>query len=166
MSRPRFGAPAAVATILFFYALDQVTKWMVIRALPFDSERDMIPGFFTLVHWGNTGAAFSSFSQKNGVFIGLSLVTVMVLAVFAFRGAFQLTATRVAICLLSAGVLGNVTDRVRHGHVVDFLLFDLHVPFANPWPAFNVADSCICVAAGILVASAWFEERKSKPASR
>ena len=158
--RPRFGLPAAAATILCFYALDQATKWLVIRTLLFQSERVVIPGFFTLVYWGNTGAAFSSFNDKNAMFIGLSAVTLVVLAFYAIRGAFQHAATRLAICLLSAGVLGNVTDRIRHHYVVDFLLFNLHVPFANPWPAFNVADSCICTAAGILVLSAWLEERK------
>jgi signal peptidase II len=162
-ARSRFGLPAAAATILVFYALDQVTKWLVIGALPFDSERPVVPGFFTLVYWGNTGAAFSSFSEKNGMFIGLSLLTLVMLAFFAMRGAFQHTATRVAVSLLGAGVLGNVTDRIRHHYVVDFLLFNLHVPFARPWPAFNVADSCICVAAAILVATAWLEERKSPP---
>lgn len=165
-SRLRFGLFTASAIILFFYALDQATKWLVVRALPFESERIIIPGFFTLVHWGNTGAAFSSFSHKNGMFIALSAFTLAMLAFFAFRGAFQHAATRLAICLLSAGVLGNLTDRIHYHHVVDFLLFNLHVPFANPWPAFNVADSCICVAAGILVVSAWFEERKAGPASR
>ena len=159
-ARPRFGLPVAAATIFLFYALDQATKWLVIRALPFDSERVVIPGFFTLVYWVNTGAAFSSFSQKNGMFILLSAVTLLVLAVFAIRGGFQHASTRLAICLLSAGVLGNLTDRIHHHHVVDFLLFYLHVPFANPWPAFNVADSCICIAAGILVLSSWLEERK------
>jgi len=163
--RPRFGLWAAGATILFFYALDQATKWLVIRSLPLDSERPLIPGFFTLVHWGNTGAAFSSFSDKNGIFIILSVLTLVVLAVFAIRGAFQHPVTRLSICLLSAGVLGNVTDRIRHHHVVDFLLFNLHVPFADPWPAFNVADSCICMAAGILVISAWLEERTGRAAS-
>jgi signal peptidase II len=160
--RSRIGVGAAAGIVCFFYALDQVTKWAVIRAMPFNSERVVIPGFFTLVYWGNTGAAFSSFSDKNAVFIGLSVVTLLVLGVFAVRGAFQHLATRVAVSLLSAGVLGNVTDRIRHHHVVDFLLFNLHVPFADPWPAFNVADSCICVAAGVLVISAWVEERKGK----
>jgi signal peptidase II len=159
----RFGPAAAAVTILAFFALDQITKWMAIRAIPFETgEVTVIPGFFSLVHWGNTGAAFSSFSDKNAMFIGLSVVTLIVLGVFALRGAFQQTATRVAVSLLSAGVLGNVTDRVRHHHVVDFLLFDLHVRFANPWPAFNVADSCICVAACILVATAWMEERAKR----
>jgi signal peptidase II len=159
----RFGPVAATVTVFAFYALDQVTKWLAIRAIPFETgEVTVIPGFFSLVHWGNTGAAFSSFSDKNAMFIGLSLATLIVIGVFAMRGAFQHTATRVAVSLLSAGVLGNVTDRIWHHHVVDFLLFDLHVRFANPWPAFNVADSCICIAACVLIASSWMEERSKR----
>ncbi|MGA3171346.1 MAG: signal peptidase II [Chthoniobacteraceae bacterium] len=162
MDKPRapFGPVAAAVTILFFYALDQWTKRLVILSIPYDSERIIIPGFFSLVHWVNTGAAFSSFSQKNGLFIALSIVTLIVLAIFAVRGAFRHTTTRIAVCLLTSGVLGNVTDRIRHHHVIDFLLFNLHIPFANPWPAFNVADSCICLAAAILVITAWMEDRK------
>jgi signal peptidase II len=158
--RLRFGPAAAAATILFFYALDQWTKWLVIRALPLDGVRIVIPGFFALVHWENTGAAFSSFTGQNAIFIALSIVTLLVLAAFAFRGAYRRALTRFAVCLLAAGVMGNVTDRIRHHAVVDLLLFDLHVPFANPWPAFNVADSCICIAALLLVAGAWIAERK------
>jgi signal peptidase II len=163
-TRNRFGAIPAAAVILFFYALDQLTKALVIRAMPLDSERNIVPGFFTLVYWANTGAAFSSFTQNNGAFIALSSVTLIVIAIFAFRGAFKQLPVRIAMSLLSAGVLGNLTDRIRHHYVVDFLLFNLHVHFANPWPAFNVADSCICVAAITLVISAFFEERKTAKA--
>ena len=52
----------------------------------------------------------------------------------------------VGVALLLAGILGNLTDRLLYGHVIDFLLFYLHVPYAHPWPAFNVADSCITLA--------------------
>ena len=51
-----------------------------------------------------------------------------------------------SLALLLAGVLGNLTDRLTQRHVIDFFLVNLHVRFANPWPAFNVADSCICIA--------------------
>jgi signal peptidase II len=65
----------------------------------------------------------------------------------------------VAIWLLLPGILGNLTDRLLHGYVVDFLLFDFGFwPFA-PWPAFNVADSCICVAVGLLMLATFREER-------
>ena len=52
----------------------------------------------------------------------------------------------ISLALLLGGIMGNLTDRFVHGHVIDFALFDLHVPFAHPFPAFNVADSCIFIA--------------------
>ncbi len=134
------------AITLPLYALDQLTKWAVVRHFEFGDDRVVIPGFFDLVRWHNTGAAFSILSNSNAFFIALSGVAVVVLAVLAWRGKFRGGLSRVAWALLLSGVLGNLTDRLLHGYVVDFLLFDLHVPFAHPWPAFNVADSCICVA--------------------
>src|SRR5213076_1369208 len=56
----------------------------------------------------------------------------------------------VSLALLLAGILGNLTDRLLYGHVVDFLLFNLHIRYADPWPAFNVADSCISIAVVLL----------------
>jgi signal peptidase II len=57
----------------------------------------------------------------------------------------------ISLALLLGGIMGNMTDRFVHGHVIDFALFDLHVPFAHPWPAFNVADSCIFIAVGCFI---------------
>ena len=110
------------------------------------NPRDVIPGFFTLVHVTNTGAAFGSFRNNNGFFIALSCVALVVVAILLLRPEPRDPWRRVALGLLMAGVLGNLTDRLLHGHVIDFLLFNLHVRFADPWPAFNVADSCICIA--------------------
>ena len=139
------------AVTLPFYLLDQATKWAVLLRFELGDELPVIPGFFHLVHWRNTGAAFSFMSDSNGFFIGLSAVALVVLGVLARRGKFADTRSRIGWALLLSGILGNVTDRILHGSVVDFLLFDLHVRFANPWPAFNVADSCIFVAAGLFV---------------
>jgi signal peptidase II len=144
----------------FLFALDQLTKWLVIRNIEFQDARPVIPGFFDLVHVHNTGAAFGSFHDSNTFFIVLSLATLCALAVSAWRGAFQEKWTRLGVALLASGVLGNVTDRFLHGHVIDFLSFDFHVPFANPWPSFNVADSCICVAAGLFMISSLRENKK------
>ena len=84
------------------------------------------------------------------------------LLVFYARGIFKDLLSRIGVALLVAGILGNLTDRLRFQHVVDFLLFDLHVRFANPWPAFNVADSCIFVAAGLFVFAAFLDARKQR----
>jgi len=66
-----------------------------------------------------------------------------------------------SLALLLAGVLGNLTDRLLYGHVIDFLLFDLHVPLAHPWPAFNVADSCISIAVVLFIVHSFRAEKKT-----
>jgi signal peptidase II len=141
------------------YVLDQVTKCLVLHFLAPYQEYEIIPGFFSLVHITNTGAAFGQFKNNNTFFIALSIVALVVIAVLLARRGPSDPWRRVALCLLMAGVLGNLTDRLVHGHVIDFLLFDLHVRFANPWPAFNVADSCICIAVGCFIIYSFRDSR-------
>src|SRR6266850_1551355 len=128
------------------YALDQISKYWIWHHIDAESQIPIIPRWFYLVNVPNTGAAFGSFKNNNVFFIVLSCIAlVIVVALLIRRGAADLW-RRGALGLLLAGVFGNLTDRLLHGHVIDFLLFNLHVPFADPWPAFNVADSCICIA--------------------
>ncbi|MEP6672143.1 MAG: signal peptidase II [Chthoniobacter sp.] len=141
------------------YALDQATKGWIVRHLELHEQRTVIPDFFDLVYYSNTGAAFSAFTGRNTFFIVLSMVALVALVFFYLRGAFKDLPSRWAVGLLCAGILGNLTDRFAHGHVVDFLLFNLHVRFADPWPAFNVADSCICIATGLFILAAIFEKK-------
>ncbi len=152
-----------LAVALPLYALDQATKLWIVQHFAFHEQRTVIPDFFDLCYFGNTGAAFSAFTGNNAFFIGLSLVALVGLVFFYLRGAFADRFSRWGVALLLAGILGNLTDRFLHGHVVDFLLFDLHVRFANPWPAFNVADSCICTATGLFILAALLEGRKPAP---
>lgn len=162
-----------LALALPLYALDQATKWWIVSRLPLSrgwppidpaEHIAVVPEWFHLVYWGNTGAAFSlSLFQdpemSNRFFIVLSLVTLAGLLIATARGVFRDVWSRCGVGLLIAGILGNVTDRLIHKHVVDFLLLDLHVSFANPWPAFNVADSCICVAVGCFLVATIFEKK-------
>jgi len=144
------------------YALDQATKlWIVKHFVLYDDRQTVIPGFFDLVYWANTGAAFSAFTGKNTFFICLSIAAFVGLVFFYLKGAFVDRLSRLGVALLLPGILGNLTDRLLHKHVVDFLLFDLHVRFANPWPAFNVADSCICTATGLFILGALKDHRKT-----
>ena len=168
-SSHNFSFPLLLATVtLPLYLLDQATKWAVLQRLNYGDDVPVIPGFFNLVHWRNFGAAFSLFSDKtansNAFFIGLSVVALVVLAVLAWRGKFADRVSRMGWALLLAGILGNLTDRILYGSVTDFLLFDLHVPFAHPWPAFNVADSCICIAAGLFIWQSFREPNSATPA--
>ena len=131
------------------YALDQITKWFVLGHVnPEDPGRPVIPDFFSLVNVTNNGAAFGSFRNNNTFFIVLSCVAFVVVLALLLRRRSPDALRDISLALLLAGIMGNLTDRFIHGHVIDFLLFDLHIPLRifRPWPAFNVADSCICIA--------------------
>ena len=148
------------------YVLDQFTKFLVLRCIdPSGPGLLLIPDFFRLVHVTNSGAAFGSFANNNGFFIALSLVALVVVVVLLWRRDPSDLWRRIALGLLLAGVLGNLTDRLLHGHVIDFLLFNLHIPFADPWPAFNVADSCICIAVFCFVIHSFRQDRLTKAAA-
>jgi signal peptidase II len=127
------------------YLLDQITKWFVLQSVHPETPTDLTR-FFNLVNVTNTGAAFGSFKNNNTFFIVLSCIALLLVATLLLRRRSHDPLRDVSLALLLAGIVGNLTDRLLHGHVIDFLLFNLHVPFADPWPAFNVADSCICIA--------------------
>jgi signal peptidase II len=134
------------------YALDQWTKQLVLRFISPDEPRVVISNFFTLVNITNTGAAFGSFKGNNTFFIVISIIALLVV-MFLLVKRRQVDLWRdVSLALLLAGILGNLTDRLLYGHVIDFLLFNLHVRYADPWPAFNVADSCISIAVVLFIA--------------
>ena len=142
------------------YALDQWTKQMVLRFISPDESRIVIPDFFNLVNVTNTGAAFGSFRNNNTFFIVISAVALLVVLVLLIRRRAPNVWRDVSLALLLAGIMGNLTDRLLYGHVIDFLLFDLHIPYAHPWPAFNVADSCISIAVVLfIIHSFWTGKR-------
>jgi len=148
------------------YVIDQLTKGWIVRTFELNGEeRVVVPGFFTLHHVANTGIAFGQFNGgrfSNYIFGAVGIGALALIAWLYRRGAFTGGFSRVAIALLVAGVCGNFTDRLRHGYVVDFLQFDLHVPLANPWPSFNVADSCVVCAAFLLAVASFAEAPKQE----
>ena len=143
------------------YALDQWTKHLVLRFVNPDEPRIIIPNFFHLVNVTNTGAAFGSFRNNNTFFIVISSVAFFVVLLLLVRRRSRDVWRDVSLALLLAGILGNLTDRVLYGHVIDFLLFDLHVRFAHPWPAFNVADSCISIAVVLFVIDSFWQGKRA-----
>jgi len=143
------------------YALDQWTKRLVLRFVSPDEPRIIIPNFFHLVNVTNTGAAFGSFRNNNTFFIAISSVAFFIVLLLLVRRRSHDVWRDVSLALLLAGILGNLTDRLLYGHVIDFLLFDLHVRFAHPWPAFNVADSCISIAVVLFVIDSFWQGKRA-----
>ncbi len=143
------------------YLLDQLTKLLVVRHFPNETFRGdeivIIPGFFNIVRVHNTGMAFGHFnnSQYANLAFGAVAITALVAIVTLWkRNAFPTKPSKLAATLLISGILGNLTDRLLpgRGYVVDFLDFYIS---SHHWPSFNVADSCISVAAVLLVISAF-----------
>ena len=141
-------------------ALDQVTKLAVRNYLgdsPYLQEKVVIAGFFRLVHWGNTGAAWSLFHGNNELLTIVSFVALLVL--FLNRRHFDAhTPTgQVSLGLIFGGIIGNLVDRINVGHVTDFLYFYVNRRGGGElgFPAFNVADSAICVGVGLLFILSW-----------
>ncbi len=155
---------AALALVVF--ALDQFTKWLVLKTLPAYHEKIIIEGFFKFVHWGNTGAAWSLFSGNN---ITLAVVALLALvALFLTRHHFDSHTLpgQIAFGLIFGGIAGNLTDRLLPGRheVVDFLRFYLQQRGGDEigFPAFNVADTAICTGVALIFLITWKNEHAPK----
>ena len=128
--------------------LDQLTKEWVLRALPEYQPVVVIEGFWNWYRSYNTGAAFSFLSDAGGwqkwMFTALAFVISGLLASWLMRTKRGDWRTAAPFALVIGGALGNVIDRLRHGHVVDFIQWYWR---DHAWPSFNVADSAIVVGA-------------------
>jgi signal peptidase II len=133
-------------------ALDQLSKWLVARFIGPEETRVVIAGLFSLVNWRNTGAAWGIFQHYNLLLTAISLLTVLVLWLFRHSFSLNRPGPRLALGLIAGGIIGNLIDRVRVGSVIDFLYFSIG-PYH--WPAFNVADSSICIGVGLYIILSW-----------
>ena len=146
------------------YVLDQWSKWLIVSNfpnpyIPGNPSRtiEAIPGFFNIVRVHNTGMAWGLLNGNpyaNYFFGTIALVALTVIVVLWRKDAFPTRVSQTAAALLVSGILGNLTDRILpgRGYVVDFLDFYIG---KHHWPSFNVADSCICIAAALLFYSAF-----------
>lgn len=150
---------ASAATI----ALDQLTKALIVAKFQLFERVDVLPVLeITRLH--NTGAAFSFLHDAGGwqhyFFIALALgVSVAIVAWLARLGTRASAFLACGLALILGGALGNVIDRLIHGHVIDFI----HVHWREVWyfPAFNVADSAITVGAALLILDSLLESRRA-----
>jgi signal peptidase II len=150
---------------LLVIGLDQLTKRLVLSFLCYSQEKVVIEGFFKLVLWGNTGAAWSLFRGNNLLLAAVAIVALVVL--FLSRHHFDARSWlgQIAFGLICGGIVGNLIDRLRVHHVIDFLYFYLQRGSGEiGFPAFNVADSAICTGVGLIFLMTWRSEHGAKPA--
>ncbi len=154
MMRRRYRILGGMALLALL--LDQLSKWLVMRVIPEHRPVTVIAGLFDLVNIRNRGAAFGFLNRSDiewQFWLFLCATAVAVWAIIALtRSAQEEPCLFVGLGLVMGGALGNLVDRVRFRAVVDFLDFywgDWH------WPAFNIADSAICVGAALACLTLW-----------
>jgi signal peptidase II len=157
MPRPLGWFALALAVV----AADQASKWLVLGYFALGERLELTP-FFNLVLVYNRGAAFSFLAQADGwqtpLLIAFALGAAVVLSIMIVRSPGRRTLCT-GLALILGGAIGNVIDRLRYGHVVDFL--DFHA-FGWHWPAFNIADAAIFIGAALLIIEG-FVHKEAKP---
>ncbi len=140
--------------------IDQATKVLVDRTMALYQSIPVIDGFFSITYMRNRGAAFSflaDFDYRRPFFIAITLLAIAVIAVTFRKLRDDQRLAAFSLSLIFSGAVGNLIDRVRLGEVIDFL--DVYWK-THHWPAFNVADSAICVGVALLALDMLREERR------
>jgi signal peptidase II len=132
--------------------LDQWTKGLVMRTFQVHESREIVSGLFDLTYVQNSGAAFGLFasvdsSVKAIVLNSVAVLVFLIVSGYALRSSHKSVRLQVGLALILGGAVGNLLDRVRFTYVVDFLDFSIS---GHHWPAFNLADSAICIGVALL----------------
>ncbi|MBQ6914082.1 MAG: signal peptidase II [Kiritimatiellae bacterium] len=147
-------------SIISLVSLDQITKLQIRNHFALHESRPVIRDFFSLTYVQNRGAAWGILAGWRVALVALAAVMLVVLARYREKIFGPRAIGRISFVLLVAGIIGNVIDRVFLGYVVDFL--DFYIGKSH-FPAFNVADSCICVGVGLyMLASLVFPQQEDR----
>lgn len=155
------GRPLTALVAVLILLSDQLSKLLVSRMLVPGVASPIIPGFFDLTLVTNTGGIFgilrdAGSATRSILFSAIPVVAVALIAWYGWRLPAGRAWSSAALGLILGGAAGNLVDRFRLGHVIDFL--DAYVG-THHWPAFNLADSGICVGVTILLAEGFFAPR-------
>lgn len=153
---------------MVWFGLDQLTKFFVLKLLGQGDEKVIVDGFFKFVHWGNTGAAWSMLRGNNKWLALIALVALIVLILSRHHFDIRTKLGQFAFGLIFGGIAGNLLDRVlpSRQQVIDFIRFYLKQRGGEEigFPAFNIADSGICIGVALVFWITWKSEHTPKPA--
>ena len=138
----------SVVLMVAAVGLDQLSKYLVVANMGLHESVDIIPGVLRFTYIQNDGAAFGSMDEHRWIFMVLSSVAIIGILVYLFWKKPQDKLLLSSLILITGGGVGNMIDRVALGYVIDFIDF---CAFPKIWMwVFNIADSCVCIGAGLL----------------
>ncbi|WP_029913445.1 signal peptidase II [Pelobacter seleniigenes] len=146
----------------FSLILDQLSKGYIDTHFAIGESHRVIENFFHITYVRNPGAAFGMLADSGfrlPFFLAISSIAIIGILWYSRRLAADKQWQLTALGLILSGAVGNMIDRLRFGEVIDFL--DAHW-YSHHWPAFNVADSAICIGVGIMLLCTWHEEKQRK----
>lgn len=146
--------------------LDQLSKWLIISNMSLHQSIELLANFAHITYVQNPGAAFgilADHSLRMPFFILVSVIALFGILWYLKKEQGGSLRLQSALGLIFSGAVGNLIDRIRFGAVVDFI--DVHW-YRHHWPAFNVADSAICVGVGLLLLDSWIEEKRKSAAGK
>jgi signal peptidase II len=153
-----------LALAIVIVVFDALTKWLIVSRIDLHEAVPLVPDLFQLVHVRNTGAAFGIGANAESALVPIilnagAIAVFFIVVVYAFRTAVTDRLLQIGLHLILGGAIGNLVDRFRFRYVVDFLDFYVNLGGReHHWPAFNVADSAICVGIALL-----FFDMRRKP---
>jgi signal peptidase II len=162
MSRNRKRLVLLVSLIMIVLLLDQISKQWIIDNLYRGETIEPIPvlsDYFQLTYSQNNGAAFGFLPQAGDLFLVIAIFVVIALIIYYPRIPDEAIITRVATALVCGGALGNVVDRVRHEHVVDFIHYQIPGIISN---VSNIADHAIVFGVLLILLDSWLLERNAR----
>ena len=148
--------PSIIGIALIVFALDQVTKFLILRNIPLGESWSLFPTLerlFKFTFITNTGAAFGMFPQLGSIFMVVAIIVIIAIVLFYHHLPIESGWIRLSLGLQLGGAMGNLVDRLIHGYVVDFV----DIGF---WPIFNLADLSIICGVAILAYHLWNEENR------
>ena len=138
----------SVILMLVSVGLDQLSKYLVVANMELHESVEIIPGVLRFTYIHNDGAAFGSMDEHRWIFMVLSTIAIVGILAFMFWKKPQNKLLLSALILITGGGVGNMIDRIALGYVIDFIDF---CAFPEIWMwVFNIADSCVCVGAGLM----------------
>jgi signal peptidase II len=159
---PKYLILSIISVVVLF--LDQATKIFIDRTMDLHSSISVVENFFNITYIRNKGAAFGFLAESSfrlPFFILISIIAVVVIIGIFRKLRPDQKLTAVSLSLIFAGALGNLIDRIRLGEVIDFIYVHWYEHY---WPAFNVADSAICVGVALLALDMLRDEQRKKSA--